>query len=94
MGMIEMSETESKPNLFKVVFLNDDYTPMQFVTSVLEEIFHQPPEEAFQTMITTHRLGRYAVAALDEAQAKAVVKLIDDRARAAKHPFKCVLEAA
>jgi ATP-dependent Clp protease adaptor protein ClpS len=82
-----MSETPR----YEIVFLNDDFTPMEFVVQILQDVFKMSKEQATQAMLETHRRGTHAIAVMDKAKAEATVKLIHERARAAKHPFQCIL---
>jgi hypothetical protein len=63
-----MSGPASPTHRFKIMLLNDDYTPMEFVVAVLEDIFKMNREEATLAMLNTHRQGRHAVATLGRRQ--------------------------
>ena len=86
-----MSGPSSESPRFSIVFLNDDFTPMEFVIHVLEDIFKMNREQSTEVMLNTHRRGTYPVAVMERAQAEATVNTIHERSRAAGHPFKCVL---
>jgi ATP-dependent Clp protease adapter protein ClpS len=76
----------------KIVFLNDDDPPMEFVLHVLEYTIGVSKGEAVRLMLETHRRGALTVATLDKARAEAAAKTIDELARDAGHPFSCLLE--
>jgi ATP-dependent Clp protease adaptor protein ClpS len=91
----ERVRTEKKePQLFKVLLLNDDYTTMEFVILVLEEIFQKSPAEAYQVMMHVHVNGRGLAGVYSwevaETKAEAVIKM----AREAGFPLKAVTEEA
>jgi ATP-dependent Clp protease adaptor protein ClpS len=88
-----MSGPASPTPRFRIMLLNDDYTPMEFVVAVLEDVFKMTREEATLAMLNTHRQGRYAVATLDQTEAEATIRILHERARQAGHPFQCTLEA-
>ena len=88
-----MSGPPSETSRCKIVFLNDDFTPMEFVIQILEDIFQMSREQATTAMVNTHRQGTFAVAVMDRAEAEATARTILERARAAGHPFQCVLQA-
>jgi ATP-dependent Clp protease adaptor protein ClpS len=91
----ERVQTQKKePDLYKVVLLNDDYTTMEFVVSVLETVFQKSPAEAYRVMMAVHTQGR-GVAGIypwevAETKADAVISL----AREAGFPLKAVTEQA
>lgn len=80
------------PPLYKVLLLNDDYTPMEFVVHVLRRIFHMDLERATQIMLKVHHegVGVAGVYIRDIAQAK--VQQVMDQARNHQHPLQCVME--
>jgi ATP-dependent Clp protease adaptor protein ClpS len=88
------SEKTKEPALYSVVLLNDDYTPMQFVVDVLEEIFQKSPAEAYRVMMQVHvnERGVAGVYPWDVAETK--VDTLLSRARAAGHPLQAVIENA
>jgi ATP-dependent Clp protease adaptor protein ClpS len=88
-----MSAPTSQPTRCKILLLNDDYTPMEFVVGILQDVFGLTPEQAVSAMLSTHRQGRFAVATMEKSVAEETVRSIHDRARQAGHPFQCVLEA-
>jgi len=81
-----------KPSLYKVLMLNDDYTPMEFVVHVLERFFGKSREEATQIMLHVHRrgVGICGVFTYDVAETK--VTQVIDFARKNQHPLQCTLE--
>ena len=89
-----MSGSASESPRCKIVFLNDDFTPMEFVIETLQDVFSMSKEQATEAMLSTHRRGTFPVAEMDRAEAEATVNTIHERARAAGHPFKCVLQDA
>ena len=81
-----------KPAMYKVVLLNDDYTPMEFVVVVLERFFGKSQEEATQIMLHVHRrgIGICGVYAYEIAETKGTQVI--DFARENEHPLQCMLE--
>lgn len=81
-----------KPKLYKVVLLNDDYTPMDFVVSVLETIFQKVPAEAVQIMLRVHNQGQGLCGLYPKEVAETKVKLVHQRAEESGHPLKAIFE--
>ena len=81
-----------KPSLYKVLMLNDDYTPMEFVIEVLEKYFAKGTEEATQIMLHVHQkgIGICGVYTYDIAETKAVQ--VTNYARKYEHPLQLQLE--
>ena len=81
-----------KPALYKVLLLNDDYTPMEFVVMLLESIFHKNQEEATRIMLHVHQrgVGICGVFSYDVAETK--VTLVMDTARSHEHPLQATME--
>jgi ATP-dependent Clp protease adaptor protein ClpS len=91
----ERVRTEKKdPTLFKVVLLNDDYTTMEFVVNVLEEIFQKSPAEAYQIMMQVHVNGRGIAGVYPWEVAETKAEQVVSRARDAGYPLKAVTEEA
>ena len=91
----ERVRTEKKdPTLFKVVLLNDDYTTMEFVVQVLEEIFQRTPAEAYQIMMHVHVNGRGIAGVYPWEVAETKAEQVIGRARDAGYPLKAVTEEA
>lgn len=82
----------ARPPMYKVLLLNDDYTPMEFVVYVLERFFNKNREEATQIMLHVHRrgVGICGVFTYDVAETK--VTQVMDLARKEQHPLQCTLE--
>ncbi len=92
-GVVTSTKTRTKkPSMYKVLLLNDDYTPMEFVVLVLERFFHKNREEATEIMLHVHRrgVGICGVYTYDVAETK-VVQVIDF-ARRQQHPLQCTME--
>jgi ATP-dependent Clp protease adaptor protein ClpS len=81
-----------KPSLYRVLLLNDDYTPMEFVVLVLEHFFNKSREEATRIMLHVHNtgVGVCGVFPLDVAETK--VAQVMDLARQQQHPLQCTKE--
>jgi ATP-dependent Clp protease adaptor protein ClpS len=91
----ERAETKTQdPTLYAVVLLNDDYTPMDFVVNVLEDVFQKSPAEAFRVMMQVHLNGRgiAGIYAWEVAETKA--EKVASLAVAAGHPLKATIEEA
>jgi ATP-dependent Clp protease adaptor protein ClpS len=83
-----------EPSLFHVVILNDDYTPMQFVTDVLEQIFQKSPAEAYRIMMQVHLNGRGVAGIYPWDVAETKVDSLVTRARSEGHPLQATIEGA
>jgi ATP-dependent Clp protease adaptor protein ClpS len=81
-----------KPSLYKVLLLNDDYTPMEFVVHVLERFFNKDREAATRIMLHVHHhgIGECGIFTYEVAETK--VTQVMDFARKHQHPLQCVME--
>lgn len=94
-GVETISREKTKltpPKLYKVILLNDDYTTMDFVVSVLETIFKKTPAEAVQIMLNVHRLGRGLCGVYPKQIAEVKLELVQEKAKEAGYPLRCVME--
>jgi ATP-dependent Clp protease adaptor protein ClpS len=92
-GLVTKTRPKTKkPSLYKVLLLNDDYTPMEFVVHVLERFFAKPREEAVQIMLHVHRhgVGICGVYTFEVAETK--VAQVIELARRHQHPLQCTME--
>ena len=94
-GAAVVTETKPKlqrPSLYRVLILNDDYTPMEFVVHVLERFFNKDRSEATRIMMHVHQngVGECGVFTYEVAETK--VTLVMDLARKHMHPLQCVME--
>jgi len=81
-----------KPAMYKVLMLNDDYTPMEFVVHVLERFFQKNREEATQIMLHVHRRGVGVCGVFTYEVAETKVTQVMDLARQNQHPLQCTIE--
>jgi ATP-dependent Clp protease adaptor protein ClpS len=81
-----------KPPLYKVLLLNDDYTPMEFVVAVLERFFGMSHAQAFEIMLTVHKKGVAVVGVFSHEIAETKVGQVMDFARRHQHPLQCTME--
>jgi len=81
-----------RPSLYKVLMLNDDYTPMEFVVYVLERFFNMDTERATQVMMTVHTKGIALVGVYPFEVAETKVTQVMDCARSNQHPLQCTME--
>jgi len=89
-GVRERAATK-EPALYGVVLLNDDYTPMQFVTDILETLFQKSPAEAYRVMMQVHLNGRGLAGIYPFEVAETKVDALITRARAAGHPLQATI---
>jgi len=81
-----------RPPLYKVLLLNDDYTPMEFVVHVLERLFGLNHAQAFEIMLTVHKKGVAVVGVFSHEIAETKVAQVMDFARRHQHPLQCTME--
>ena len=82
----------AKPPLYKVMLLNDDYTPMEFVVHVLERFFGIGHSQAVEIMLTVHKKGLAVVGVFSHEIAETKVTQVMDFARRNQHPLQCTME--
>ena len=80
------------PQMYQVVMLNDDYTPMEFVVVVLQEFFNKDREAATQIMLKIHLDGKGVCGVYTRAVAATKVEQVLDAAHKAGHPLQCISE--
>jgi ATP-dependent Clp protease adaptor protein ClpS len=94
-GTAVISKTKpqtKRPSLYRVLLLNDDYTPMEFVVHVLEKFFNKNPETAYRIMMHVHQhgIGECGIFTYEVAETK--VTQVMDYSRKNQHPLQCVME--
>lgn len=82
-----------EPRKYKVVLINDDYTPMEFVVHILMQFFYLPIEEATRIMFQVHFLGHGICGVFTKEVAETKVILVNQYSRLSGHPLLCTLEA-
>jgi ATP-dependent Clp protease adaptor protein ClpS len=80
------------PQMFQVVLLNDDYTPMEFVVEVIQEFFNKDRETATQIMLKIHLDGKGVCGVFSKDVASTKVDQVTEAARKNGHPLQCVCE--
>ena len=83
-----------KPSMYKVLMLNDDYTPMEFVVMVLKRFFQMDLEQATRVMLQVHQSGVGVCGVFPYEIAETKVNQVMDAARENQHPLQCTLEKA
>ena len=92
-GVVVKSKPKTKkPSMYKVLLLNDDYTPMEFVVLVLERFFNKSREEATRIMLHVHRRGVGVCGVYTYEVAETKVTQVIDFSRRNEHPLQCTLE--
>jgi ATP-dependent Clp protease adaptor protein ClpS len=92
-SVITKTQTKTeKPPLYKVLILNDDYTPMEFVVHVLERFFGMTHGQAVELMLTVHKKGVAVVGVFSYEIAETKVAQVMDFARRHQHPLQCTME--
>ena len=83
-----------QPRLYKVILLNDDYTPMEFVVHILEYFFGMSREKATQVMLHVHTRGKGVCGVYTHEIAETKVNQVNDFSRSHQHPLLCTMEEA
>lgn len=83
-----------KPSMYRVLLMNDDYTPMEFVVSILMGIFQKSPEDATRIMLNVHQTGMGTCGVYTFEVAETKVAQVMDAAKRNQHPLQCTLEKA
>ena len=94
-GTAVVTETKpkvQKPSLYRVLILNDDYTPMEFVVYVLERFFQKDREAATRIMLHVHQHGVGVCGVYTYEVAETKVALVVETARRHQHPLQCTME--
>ncbi len=81
-----------RPPMYKVILLNDDYTPMEFVVTVIEHIFRRSHTEAVELMLQVHHKGAAVVGIYTRDVAETKVEQVVEYARINEYPLQCTLE--
>ena len=91
--LLERTKQETKkPELYRVLLINDDYTTMDFVVEVLESIFHKQPAEAFRIMMAVHTQGKGLCGVYPHEVAETKVAAVIELARANGFPLLATME--
>lgn len=80
------------PPMYKVLLLNDDFTPMEFVIQVLQEFFYMDSEKAARVMLMVHHQGRGVCGVYTKDVAETKVQQVSQFAKQSLHPLQCVME--
>jgi ATP-dependent Clp protease adaptor protein ClpS len=92
LALQEATPKLKKPPMFKVIILNDDYTPMEFVVLVLETFFNMDREKATRVMLHVHTRGAGVCGVFTKDVAETKVSLVNDYSRSNQHPLMCTME--
>ena len=91
-AVVEAKPKVAKPSLYRVLILNDDYTPMEFVVYVLERFFNKSREDATRVMLHVHQTGVGVCGVYTYEVAETKVAQVVDMARRHQHPLQCTME--
>lgn len=95
LGAAVVTETKPKlqrPSLYRVLIMNDDYTPMEFVIYVLERFFQKSREDATRIMLHVHQHGVGVCGVYTYEVAETKVAQVQETARRHQHPLQCTME--
>ncbi|MEM7767048.1 MAG: ATP-dependent Clp protease adapter ClpS [Pseudomonadota bacterium] len=93
LGIVTKTRVRTKkPSLYRVMLLNDDYTPMEFVVFVLERFFNKSREEATRIMLHVHQKGVGLCGVFTYEVAETKVAQVLDMAQRNEHPLQCIME--
>lgn len=81
-----------RPDMYRIVLLNDDYTPREFVVWVLMRIFYKGQEESTRIMIEAHTSGKSIIGVYTYDVATTKIVQVDKLAKQYEHPLRCILE--
>jgi len=89
---VKPREKTKRPPMYKVLLLNDDFTPMEFVVMVLERFFGMDSAQAYEIMLTVHKKGLAVVGVYSHEIAETKVTQVMQAARDHQHPLQCTME--
>ena len=89
---LETKPKTKRPPMYKVMILNDDFTPMEFVVHVLERFFGMSHAQSFDLMLTVHKKGLAVVGVYSHEIAETKVAQVMDFAQRHQHPLQCTME--
>ncbi len=89
---IKVKPKTKRPSMYRVLLLNDDYTPMEFVIAILQRIFNKSAEDATRIMLHVHQNGVGVCGVYTYEVAETKVVQVVDAARRAQHPLQCTME--
>ena len=89
---LDVKPKTKRPRLYKVMILNDDFTPMEFVVMVLERFFGMSHAQSFELMLTVHKKGLAVVGVYSHEIAETKVAQVMDFAQRHQHPLQCTME--
>lgn len=93
MGLATRTRPKTKkPDMYKVLLLNDDFTPMEFVVHVLQDIFHRDHETATRIMLHVHQRGVGVCGVYSHEVGETKMAQVVDVARQNQHPLRCTME--
>ncbi len=90
--VIKTQPKSQRPSMYKVLLLNDDFTPMEFVVHVLQRLFAMTHAQAVEIMLTVHRKGVAVVGVFSHEIAETKVAQVMELARRQQHPLQCTME--
>jgi ATP-dependent Clp protease adaptor protein ClpS len=90
--LVRPKDDVKEPSFYKVVLLNDDFTPMDFVVHILQKFFFKSIDDANKIMMQVHQQGSGVAGVYSHEIAETKVYVVNDYARKSKHPLKCVME--
>lgn len=90
--ILETRPRTKKPSMYKVIMLNDDYTPMEFVVYVLERFFGKSREDATRIMLSVHQNGVGVCGVFTYEVAETKVAQVIETSRRHQHPLQCTME--
>ena len=90
----EAEPTTKQPSLYKVILVNDDFTPMEFVVHILELFFSIDRENATRIMLEVHTSGKGICGLFTREIAETKVSLVNDYSQESQHPLLCAMEKA
>jgi ATP-dependent Clp protease adaptor protein ClpS len=94
LALEEATPQVKRPPLFKVVLLNDDYTPMEFVVEILQRFFRMDRPTATQVMLHVHTRGKGVCGVFPFEIAETKVAMVNEYSRKHQHPLLCTMEEA
>jgi ATP-dependent Clp protease adaptor protein ClpS len=94
LSVLESKPKLKRPPMYKVVLHNDDYTPMEFVVTLLGKLFGMPRAKATQVMLHVHTKGKGVCGVFTKEIAETKVAQVNEYSRQNKHPLLCAMEEA